>query len=368
MKKNIILIGDKIITKKTAECGEGKKGIIICQHEENDTVFGVKFNFENSKFHKLKFNKKHNGILNEKNGLWLSLKDFTVISEKDETKRKFNNMMFKGYIKTLDIIPNEIERSENIIRSCKNQIAERNAYNKENEKEIKKEKTSINKLKKQTNPEIENYYDLFNKLKKHKNIKDIIIDDNYIIIQTNDLIYHHKDDTIADFNIGAFYLFIPTDYTQEIKAINYKKQYNRGKIFHPCIKEEGYICTGDNVRKEIYGYLRKNQLLFLVYLLINFIKEPNYETPYLSADTFRCAQEVTYKPKKITNYLNYNLWYVNEVWNQIKEYQDIIKNCKKDIKLFKLKNIHSELINGYKARIRIYTDYIKKYENNNPNL
>ena len=118
MKKTIILIGDNIITNKNAECGEGKKGTIICNHNENEGIYGVKFDFDHKSFHKLQYDKKHIGILNDNKGLWLEPKDFKVDSIYSADKRMFNNILMKNYLQTLEIIPKEIERSKGVIKSC----------------------------------------------------------------------------------------------------------------------------------------------------------------------------------------------------------------------------------------------------------
>lgn len=356
MKKNVILIGDKIITTKTAECGEKKIGTIICNHPDNDAIFGIKFDFEDALFHKLQYEKDSDGILNKNQGLWLEAKDFKVIALPDENKRQFNHLMMKGYIRTLELNPKEIERSKSIIESCKNSIKEKEKYIEEHKKEIEKHKKSIEILEKQPNHEAENYFKWYEKLKKHPDINDIMIEKDHIIIKTNDLIYHHRDDTVADFNLGAFYIFIPENLSLEIKAINYKRQYNRGKLFHSCVKEGGIICMGDNVRKDINKYRKENQILFLIYLLINFLKEPNYEGPYLEAEKIRCMQKVTYKPKDIFDYLDYHKVSDNESWDEKQFYKDMIKNYEDDIKRFTEKNIHEDKINSLGSYIRAYKE------------
>lgn len=352
MKKTVILIGDKIITNKTAECGEGKEGKIICQHYDNDSIYGIKFDFKDSSFHKLQYEKKDKGILNENEGLWLEKNDFKVIPISDENKRQFNSFMMTNFLKTIEKIPEEIKRSKNIIESQERSIKEREEYNKTSENEIEKYKKIIEELKNEKNPNPENYFQWYEKLKKHPDIKDIIIKDNYIIIQTNDLIYHHQNDLIEDFDLGAYYIFIPNDINSEIRAINYKRQYYKGNNFHPCIKYNGVICMGDNVRADISKYRKENQLLFLVYLLINFLKEPNYNRPYLTAEKFRCSQNVTYKPINIFDYLSDPNWKSFEKFNEKKFYKSMIEFYEKDIIRFKEKNINLNYIDQIESYIR----------------
>jgi len=350
MIKNTITIGDKIITTKTAECGENKKGMIICIHRDNNSIYGIKFNFEDAKFHKLQYDKKHKGILNKNQGLWLETKDFQIIPTTHKLQRRFNNFLLKNYLKTLEIIPTEIKRSKSIIESQRRNIKERLEYNQKNLDDIKKHQESIKKLEQANAPEIENYFQWYKKLQKHPDIKNILIEDNFLIIQTNDLIYHHFDDTIEDFNLGAYYIFIPNNFANEIRATNYKKQHKQGECFHPCIRR-GTLCLGDDIRKETYKYFKENQILFLIYLLINFLKEPNYSSPYLKADRFRCAQPVTYHPIKVTDYLSDNNWYQHEKWSEKKYYKDLIHFYKLDINRFNENNIHLDYIETLNSKI-----------------
>jgi hypothetical protein len=110
MKKNIILIGDEIITKDTAECGADKTGEIVCLHPDNDKIYGIKFDFEHPSLHKLQTEAKaRKGFLNDKAGLWLEPKDFNLVPVTNENKRRFNSLMLENYRKTLQIVPNEIK-------------------------------------------------------------------------------------------------------------------------------------------------------------------------------------------------------------------------------------------------------------------
>jgi len=105
----------------------------------------------------------------------------------------------------------------------------------------------------------------------------------------------------------------------------------KGTYSHPCVREGGYVCMGDLVRVGVNNYRKENQLVSLIYLLLNFLKEPNYGTPYRSAIDFRCAQPVTYKPKDILNYLSDSNWRRHEKWSDKLFYEDLIANYEKDI-------------------------------------
>lgn len=358
MKKNIILLGDKIITTKTAECKEKKQGIIICYHRDDNMIYGVKFDYENPFFHKLQYDNETKGILNENKGLWLRSSDFKVIPTKNNTKRKFNSLMTKNFFTTIKNISQEIKQSQDLIESIKRTIKERQQNNKRQGKEIEQHQELITALKKQKNPEIENYYNWYEKLLKHPNIEKIIIKDNYLIIKTGNLTYHHCDNKVQDFNLGAYYLYFSNELSTEIRAINYKKQFKRGTYFHPCIKEGGQICMGDIVKKEIHKYRKENQIVLAIFLLINFLKDPNYSSPYLYAEEFRCAQQVTYKPNNIFDYLSYDNWQSNETWDEKQLYIDSIKFYQKDIEIYKEKNIHLNLIAGIESKIEHYNSLL----------
>lgn len=362
MKKKIpdvIMVGDNIITTKNAECGEGKKGNIICTHPDNENIYGIKFDFNNKFFHKLQYDKKHAGLLNKNRGLWLEVKDFKVIDIEERNKRQFNNIMFKNYTASLKLIPKEIERSKNLIKSCEQTIQERLAYNKTTEEEIKKHKKNVEALEKIKKPEPENYTAIYEKLLKNKNIKDIIVLQDFIIFQTNNLTYHHYDDLIEDFDLGAYYIYIPTDINNEIRIVNYKKQMNQGRYFHPCIRESGYVCMGDSVREMVNNYRKEAQIEFLIYLLINFLKEPNYGTPYMYAHSFRCAQPVTYKYKYLLDYLNHSNWRNNEKWNEAEFVKTMEKEYKKDLVIAERKISNNEIVDSeYLARLKhLIRDY-----------
>lgn len=343
-KKEIeIKLGDKIITKETAECGKNKAGKIICRHNEYENVYGIMFDSKDNHFHKLQYEEKHPGILNERKGLWLKPEDFTLIPNKNKNKRNFRDIMYSNHIEKIEAIPEVIKDKENIIKSYERGIKERIDYNKRAKEDVLKIEKDIKLLSKQKNPSFDNYDKIYEKLLKHSEINDIIMEKDYIIVKTKNLTYHHSDIKITDFDLGAYYIYIPFNLSNKIRAINYKRQLHRNNYFHPCITQSGEICMGDLVENEVYQYRKENELLFLVYLLINFLKEPNYGSPYADASEFRCAQPVTYKSKKALDYLNHSGSDYAE-WNSELYKKDRIKEYEKDIKRLKVEPNYSNHI------------------------
>lgn len=328
-KPKEIIIPSRIITTKKASIGFNKKGIIQEDYQEQKTVFQIILDKPDEKAHTFK------GLLPSKKGIFLKQEEFTVLPiEKD--KEKFELMMKHCHYKTLMIvIQQEIKECKSKIRGDEDALN----YHLENLKEIKetaiKNKELLKTLKtNSTKDKIENYANQYEKILKHPKIERIKILSDYIIITTTDLTYYDGKEQWGNFNLGAYHIFIPKNCKERknIQIINYKKQYKQGVIFHPCIKEEGRTCTGAQLSQEVNGYLKKNQIAFVVFCYLNFLEHPNEKGPYMNAHQFRCAQDVTFKPKNILDYLKQDEWYKHEKWDEKKYYKDIITAYQKDLK------------------------------------
>ena len=123
----------------------------------------------------------------------------------------------------------------------------------------------------------------FEKLSSHPLIEKIQMEKEYLIITTKDITYHNarKNNKLPDFVLGAYYLFIPFNSSSKPRAINFKRQAYKGHHFHPCVKREGVMCLGSTVSDGVASYQRSSNYIELVYLLISFLKEPNYVGPYM---------------------------------------------------------------------------------------
>ena len=327
-------LGDSIVTKPSAICGADKKGIIYCEHSELKNVFGIKLDDTKNKFHQLQEFKESRTKIPQRNGLWINKKDFTITTKEKEDARAFNEFLIKGYFYQLEEIPRYIRCNRSSIEDEESGIEEYISYIEDKKASIRRYICNIKKLQNTVieQPKLNVQYE---KIMKHKLIEKVFKERNYIVIKTKNLTYHHIDEYVPDFILGAYYIFIPItpdDYSS-VKVINYKKQVRKIYYGHPCIKTQGQICLGDTVNAEIKKYKRENNYSMIVFLLINFLQQPNYDTPYIAAEDFRAAQPVTYKPEDVTDYLSKTDCDDNENWDEDKYTKKLIALYKKDLKI-----------------------------------
>ena len=330
MKKTIIHLGDRIITTKKFPQGKDKKATLIYKTENS---YGAKFDEPFKECHYLKINDDTIGILQEKKGFFLEANQFKVTStykNNNKKKEKFVHFLKDKYYDQKSLIPTQIKEYQDNIKYYGHEIENNRNYIKNLIKNIKKRIKNIEKTKQNAKIKINinNLEKEYDKLMKHKGIKEIILATNpnnkekYIVVTTNDLIYHDsqtdRDRHQANFNLGAYKIFIPLNINLDIKTINYKRQLLRGGYFHPCIKERGIMCLGNQVKNEINSYRKNSQFMLLIFLLVNFLQEPDYHDPYIDAQLFIFAQPVTIKPKNIFNYLNHEYWRNYEKWDNDK--------------------------------------------------
>jgi hypothetical protein len=323
-----VYCGDTIITTKDF-AKEGLKGKVVSTNPGYGIEFDKPFDLGvMCKTHSLK------GLLPKETGCYLSRQEFEVVESyknTDKNKESFVKSINNNFHSNLKNIPMNINilKSENKyrmddIKSMKRNIISTNKELINNGKEIEK----LNKII--TNrPQMSSFETQFDRLMKSKKIKDVTIHKEYIIVTTNDLVYKKTSRIPSDFVLGAYKMFINTN-NSTIKIINYKKHY-RKQYFHPCIRSGGDVCMGDEVRKEVKNYLDKNQIDLLIFLMIGFLEEPNYISPYIDDLSFMCAQPVTIKPRDPLNYIKESYWNRYENWDvekyekERKELMDIMR-------------------------------------------
>ena len=311
---DIIITTDKFcpIDKNKKQIGPfpNLRGIIILQFAD---IFGIKFEKETEWTHDL------GEILLTKTGHFLAKEDFKIIDkykEKNKEKAEFIKAIKKSYYQKLAKIPSNLKNLELEIKYKKEDIAsnKRSIIKYKHQIIDKGKQIDILKKKAEIPFDISIFEKQFDRLKKSSKIKDIKITENYIVITTNDLTYKKTFRIPSDFILGAYKIFIPSNSDISIKAINYKKHFKR-EYFHPCITITNGICMGEEIRKEIEELRRKNQIDLIIFLLINFIEEPNYNSPYIDDLSFMCAQDITIKPKNIEEWLDISYWHNNEKWD-----------------------------------------------------
>ena len=315
-------VGDEIITNKKFEMGEKMEGVIRDILDEN--IYAVEFELAKKGMHKF------DNLLTEANGFCIEEKEFKIVNHyqnSNKIKEKFVNLIRTQYFKKLLKIPARLQQVDKDIKQRKRDI---NSY----ANSLKNTKTLITKFEKEkisisqqleTLPDNAQFEKQFNKLTSHPLIKKIELIEEYLIVTTKDLTYHdgRERNKLPDFNIGAFMIFIPLDESQQINTINYKRQVLRGNYFHPCIRGGGSMCLGDNVAEGVKRYRQKSQYIELIYLLINFLQEPDYHGPHIKAHLFYCAQPVTIKPTKIFDWLDNSYWNSKEKFDDPKYRKDI---------------------------------------------
>jgi hypothetical protein len=122
-------------------------------------------------------------------------------------------------------------------------------------------------------------------------------------------------------------------------------------MLHPCIKVGGDMCLGLNVRLQRDRLHAEREYIGLIHLIISFLIQPNYSTPYVDDSIFRCAQPVTFKPTSLFDYFSGNNWLINEKWDERKFLLDCIAYLKDD--LSRLNKLTSNNNNYENAKARI---------------
>jgi hypothetical protein len=288
----------------------GKVGIVRDIQGENEDTVGIDLREEI----KDKTNLTHNldNIIINNTGIYVDSTNYEIIEEPSTGDAKTDAILqfFKeNYFKQLEEAPKLLKSYTENIKYCSDRIENYLLEIENQKKTILNYESQIVGLKsiQEDAFDRDDIIKFVEKLKKHKDIKSINCEDKYLIATTNDLIYHHRDKSVQDFNVGAFKIFIPKDNNGSIYAINYKRQIQKFSLHHPCIHDGG-ICMGSNVQNEVYKLLKERNYAQIIYLLIDFLKEPNYGHPHCDAIYFMLAQPVTIKPKKELGWLDRSEW------------------------------------------------------------
>lgn len=136
------------------------------------------------------------------------------------------------------------------------------------------------------------------------------MDDSGIIFTTDDLLYNGNG--FKNYPIGAFKIMLKND---DIKIVNYKKHVD-SILMHPCISTDFHLCMGEDVRESVMKSYEENNYKRMLIILIDFLKNPNYGTPYNPIDKCVGAQPVTIRPRDEENYFNKSYWNKNEIWTE----------------------------------------------------
>ena len=291
---------------------------------------------------KIKINSQfrlHNvdGKIKTHTGFYLSNNEFQTIksTRKKPTRNKENDL-----ITILDIF--SIYNTNNHQRKIKSsiRIVENLNYEFKNiQNRLEFEEKELKKLKAQPVNEDKDNKKILEQLKKHKKIE--LVDflesprceiERYLVIKTKDLYYKDKHLYPLKNNLlGRYVIIIPQcidtkDSLIYLKAFNYTKTFSKGAYHHPCIKNDGAICLGPEMKEYLLNEFQKNNIPALVSLIILFLENPNYNNPYLSMERFQFAQDIKTKGnlKSIIN----SSWHYERPWDEekyINEYESYIK-------------------------------------------
>ena len=360
-KPEKIVIPSRIITTKKAPVGVNKKGIIYDNYEGVESVFQILLDEPHEAAHTLK------GLLSTKKGIFLKRDEFAILPIKKEIDKFRLIMEHRHYTDIFVHTKRKIEDCQYQIKSAEDNIKYQEADIVNRKKQIVKQNKLLESLKANLEGKMDNFDNQYEKMIKHPKIKGVYVVNDLIIVTTKDLIFHDSRKRIPNFELGAYHIFIPKDVLDRnyIKIINYKKHYRYGAVFHPCVDTGGRVCTGNQLASEVNRYLADGQIALAVFSYIDFLEHPNYGTPYLTADKFRAAQIVTWKPKSVLTYLKPAEWSKNEKWDEKKCLQDTIKAYEEDIRREESRdNKDFEYINQLNHWMSSFKSSLASYENN----
>lgn len=296
-------VGDRIITtKEFKEGGPRLRGTIIA------TDF-----LEN---YKVLFDKKANychtigDILLEKKGYVLCEREFKKIKKEDKNLEALSTYLNYFFITNSLCYKDDVARLQ---LSSKNTEETISRYL----RELNEKKELLKKLEK--NPPKFSFTNEINQqflsIMKNKKIQSIDITDNYLIITTKSLTYKKTKGIKKEFELGQYKIFISFYQPVYVKAINITKQF-RKHYSHPCVKQGGSMCLGQEVAETLARYLQKRRIDAAIFLLISFLEEPNYVSPYIQDYEFQYSQKRNFIPKNPEDYLNESLVGEKEVWDE----------------------------------------------------
>lgn len=325
-KTDLIYLGDKVKTKKTFKPILADKTRFRPDNEEFDgVVVGKRGKYLLIDFKReLPFTHYLGGLLDSPTGAGVAFKDLIVtdtFTTEDKDEQAFVNMYKEINFDTANKIPGKIRVIEDTIDEFARKIdglmrdvALLEDDTRTKDFEIKKLKQKKREVTISTSLLSKRYKKLINS-PDIENVKIVHSGrDMAVLVTTKDLKYHINSPDMFDYKLGAYKILIPVNEAEQIKAINYKKHVQKFEIHHPCIQQSG-LCLGAAVSAEVNRLRETGKILSLIYLLINFLKEPDYGEPYLPASSFYCAQDVTISPKNPLKWFDRSYWEKNEIWD-----------------------------------------------------
>lgn len=325
-KQKEVYLGDKIITtKKFKPLGsdgnpvdlEGAllEGVVV---QKRGHFIGVDFGKEFPFTHLL------DGTLTKPHGYAINKECYKVLESyscDDRNKEVFVNVMREGKYLEAEKIPKQIADIQANMISRKNNIKDYNRSVAVEENRLLKDNVKLKELterKDVTKIDVNKLEKQYDKLIKNSFIKEVTLYESedaikYILVTTEDLTFKDENKDLPEFNLGAYKIRIPLDSNRDVMAVNYKRHVQK-KYFHPCISE-GNLCLGPAMIDEVVRMRRKESYPALIHLLINFLREPSYNQPFLDARYFYCAQDVNIRPRNNDDWFNMDYWRSKASWD-----------------------------------------------------
>jgi len=246
-----------------------------------------------------------------------NLRSFIIIDSKNV---KPNGEKEKCLELSIDICSKDcsvINESQQSIKSCSERLTSLEIEKRDLESKIKTSKNDISLI---TNLYSDGVLSITKKIKKDfddlvssKKIVGYSFVDGNIIVTTGDIYYRDDRRAIKNFYIGAYKILFNTS-RGELKAVNYKRHQSR-TVFHPNIHSELFsICLGET-KVAVKHAINCKKYALATSILIDFLEEPNYGTPYNYISVFANMQDVTIKPRNEMNWFSESYWRKNEVWD-----------------------------------------------------
>lgn len=331
-KEKEIFLGDIVKTNKSFKPEDENGNLVPVTEPLEGTVVTRRANGVGVDFGTVfPFTHSLDGVLPEPTGIfvladWVDLVE--TFSHKDKDLAMFVNLSKERAFRELYEIPREISKLVKQADDKKGKVNSLFRDIKNLESEIRKSSFEIDKLSERrgsVDVSVDSMARQYSKLIAHKDIAEIEFrkDDSGIqnmIVTTKDLTYKDsRGETTPPFNLGAYKIKIPINLEhpgdkRSLSIINYKKHVQKKK-FHPCVNGFDGACLGDSVGNEVNKYIQVGQYPQLIYLLLGFLKEPNYGGPHISAELFSAALPVTIRPRNPLNWFSKDYWNEKETWD-----------------------------------------------------
>jgi hypothetical protein len=243
------------------------------------------------------------------------LKCFSVFENKSIDK-------FVGKNKNIDLIVTFCRKDVTDVFAMTEHLKEHTSRNKQIENEIRINKEEMdtienklivirNKYKNGIDSSVNSIIRDLDKLKEDGKIIGYDLYHDCLVATTKDIYYKDERRSIENFYLGAYKIKIGFD--DSIKIINYKRHSSKN-IFHPNIDSTFSVCFG--TFSEIVNLaVAEKKYALAVNLIINFLGEPNYGTPFNYIFSFVNMQDVTIRPRSYLEWFSPTYWDANELWD-----------------------------------------------------